>query len=132
MDSRTDPNIPNISERELFAEVAKRFSEENIEDWDFRDPDIEFKDPVAGLFLIPNYPTVMAVDLARLEYIKAFLERALGELSEDKRYVLLPGANDDFWRGFTKGSFRESLPKRAASRRRCGRASSGSGGSTDA
>lgn len=109
MDSQPDPNVPEISERELFAEVAKRFSEENIEDWDFRDPDVEFNDPLAGLFLIPNYALVMAVDLGRLQYIQEFLQSGLGRVTEDKRYVLLPGASDEFWRGFTKGSLRESL-----------------------
>lgn len=95
--------------RELMAEVAHRFSEENIEDWDFRDPDVEFNDPVAGFFLIQHYPTIMAVDLARLGYIKEFLESGLGQTTDDKRHIVLPGASDDFWRGFTKVSFREKL-----------------------
>jgi hypothetical protein len=71
-----------------------RFTEENLEDWDFRGCYIgsPANDAEADLFLSTHYTTVVSVDYVRLVIISTLLNAKLVTLDDDQQHVLFTGS----------------------------------------
>jgi hypothetical protein len=85
-----------------------RYTEQNIEDWDFRScyPDAPNYDAEADLFLSENYTTVLAVDTERLSLIKALVDRGVASIEDDRQHVRLARGADASIGGWKSGSSR--------------------------
>jgi hypothetical protein len=73
----------------------ERFTYDNIEDWDFRDPDLlEMSDPVASMWFMTYWPDVLAVEAGRLPVIIRLVESGAAELvtRDEGDYVVVKKA----------------------------------------
>lgn len=79
---------------ELAAAMAT-YAQQNIEDWDFRhcSRDDPAYDPVADLFLMQNYPTVVAIDLFRLSIITTLIEHGFASKTPDGEHAQFEDEN---------------------------------------
>jgi hypothetical protein len=75
--------------REDRAPGAVRYSQSNVEDWDFRNTNMDSPDydVYADLFLSRNFTTVVAINSLRMVTIKHLVESGLMELTDDGDHV---------------------------------------------
>lgn len=78
-----------------------RYSENNIEDWDFRhgahdDPDYDVE---ADLFFGTHFTTAVAVDAMRVMVITALIDKGIATVEEDREHVRLIPEGDAILRG---------------------------------
>jgi hypothetical protein len=97
---------------------AVRYSQSNIEDWDFRNTNMDSPDydVYADLFLSRNFTTVVAINSLRMVTIKHLVDGGLMELTDDgdhvrfREYDACEGA--EFLQGMTSGYGRFSRDDR--------------------
>lgn len=87
-----------------------RYSESNIEDWDFRhcghdDPEYNSE---GDLFFGSHFTTAVAVDAMRVMVITTLIEKGIATVEEDRRSVRLIPQGDGILRGWKSGTSRFS------------------------
>lgn len=87
-----------------------RYSESNIEDWDFRhcghdDPEYDVE---ADLFFGTHFTTAAAVDAVRVMVITTLIDRGIATVEEDRQHVRLIPQGDGILRGWKSGTGRLS------------------------
>jgi hypothetical protein len=85
-----------------------KYSEKNIEDWDFRECNMDSPnyDVEADLFFGRHFTTAVAVDAMRLSVIGAFIDKGIAEVEPDRQHVRLVPKGDEFLSGWKSGASR--------------------------
>jgi hypothetical protein len=87
-----------------------RYSENNIEDWDFRhcahdDPEYDVE---ADLFFGTHFTTAVAVDAVRVMVITALIDKGIATVEEDRQHARLIPEGDAILRGWKSSANRWS------------------------
>jgi hypothetical protein len=82
------------------------YSKRHIEDWDFRNANIQSPnyDVQADLFLTKNFSTAMAVDAMRLDVMTTFIDNGVAWVEPDGAHVRVKDDKaDDYLAGWKSG-----------------------------
>lgn len=85
-----------------------RYSNRNIEDWDFRECYIDSPhyDVEADLFFGSHFTHVVAIDAGRIIVIKGLVENGYAEVEDDGRHIRLSAQADFFLKGWKREASR--------------------------